>query len=446
MGVTVMRFYGRQAELKLLEESYKRIQQNAQMIVVTGRRRMGKTLLSLHYTENKPHLYLFVSKKSEPLLCQEFLDEIARTFTLPVIGAITQFKDIFALLLEIAKKQPFVLIIDEFQEFYHINPSVYSDIQRLWDLNKFESKIQLLFLGSIYSLMHKIFEESKEPLFGRPNRMIHLRPFSIKELSLILKEHAQPSLEVLFTYYMLTGGTPKYIDLFLSEKAFSFDEMIDFVLSENSPFLSEGKNLLIEEFGKEYGNYFSILELISAGKTSRGEIESILQKDVGGFLEKLEKDYFVISRYKPINAKPESELIKYKIKDHFLRFWFRYIYRNRSAVETGNFGYIKKVLENDLATFSGYTLEQFFQDLVANSHAYNLIGSYFEPDHTNEIDLVAINDLDKKMMIAEIKRNKKRIRLEELKAKAKKLLQAYPEYSVEYLGLSLEDALLFLGN
>ena len=98
--------------------------------------------------------------------------------------------------------------------------------------------------------------------------------------------------------------------------------MINFILSENSPFLNEGKNLLIEEFGKEYGNYFSILELMSLGKTSRSEIESVLQRDMGGFLEKLEKDYFVINRYKPINAKPESKLIKYKIKDHFLKFWF----------------------------------------------------------------------------------------------------------------------------
>ncbi len=441
--VTMMDFFGRKAELKLLEESYKRKDKSAQMVVITGRRRMGKTMLSLHYTQNKPHLYLFVAKKSEPLLCQEFITQITTQlpgFTIPVFGEITQFKDIFALLLEIAKKHPFVLIVDEFQEFYHINPSVYSDLQKLWDLNKFESKIQVLFLGSIHSLMHKIFEESKEPLFGRPDRMIHLRPFSIEDMSIILKDQHQESLEVLFNYYMLTGGTPKYIDLFLSEKAFSFDQIIDFVLSENSPFLSEGKNLLIEEFGKEYGTYFSILELISVGKTGRSEIESVLQKDVGGFLEKLEKDYFVINRYKPIHAKPESKLIKYKIKDHFLRFWFRYIYRNRTAVETGNFAYIRRVLENDISTFSGYTLEQFFQDLFANSHQYNQIGSYFEQDHTNEIDLVAINDLDKKMVIAEVKRNKKRIRLEELKQKAKKLLQSYPDYSVEYLALSLSDA------
>lgn len=292
--------------------------------------------------------------------------------------------------------------------------------------------------------MHKIFEGEKEPLFGRADRMIHLRPFTIKDLFSILKEHDHSGLEVLFHYYLFTGGTPKYIDLFLSEKAFSLQEMVNFVLSENSPFLNEGQNVLIEEFGKEYGNYFSLLELISMGKISRSEIESILQKDIGGFLEKLEKDYFVIKRYKPIQAKPESKLIRYKIRDHFLKFWFRFIYRNRSTVETGNFDYIKRVLEMNLTIYSSYVLEQFFQDLIAESHQYNQVGSYFESDHTNEIDLVAINDLDKKMLVAEVKRNKKKIRIEELKTKAKKLETFYPNYTTEFRSFSLEDADHFL--
>ncbi len=435
-----MDFYGRLAELKIIEASYSKINDTAQMIVVTGRRRMGKTFLSLHYSKDKPHLYLFVSKKTENLLCEEFIKQVKLVFDVPIFGEITQFKDLFAWLLELAKTKPFVLILDEFQEFYYINPSIYSDLQQLWDLHKFQSKIQVLFLGSVYSLMHKIFEGAKEPLFGRADRIINLRPFTIHELHSILKEHQHPELDVLFHYYLLTGGTPKYIDLFLSEKAFEIKEMIDFILSENSPFLNEGKNLLIEEFGKEYGNYFSILELISLGKTSRSEIESILEKDVGGFLEKLEKDYFVITRYRPINAKPESKLIKYKIRDHFLKFWFRFIYRNRSAVEIGNFDYIKKVLELNLSIFSGFTLEQFFQNLFAESHQYNKIGCYFESDHTNEIDLVAINDINKKIVIAEVKINKKKISIEKLKTKAKKLLTSYPDYSVDFLALSLEDA------
>lgn len=439
-----MKFYGRKKELKLLEDSYSRSKEKAQMIVITGRRRIGKTLLASHYAENKPHLYLFVSKKSETLLCQEFVKQIKHDLDWPVLGEFSKFRDIIALLLEIAKTKPFVLIVDEFQEFLNIEPSLYSDIQQLWDLNKFQSQIQVLFLGSVYSLMHKIFEDAKEPLFGRADRIIHLRPFSLKELHAILTEYRHDDVKSLFNYYLLTGGTPKYIDLFLTEKTFSFSAMIDFVFSEYSPFLDEGKNVLIEEFGKDYGNYFSILELISLGKTSRSEIESIMQKDIGGFLTKLEKVYSVIDRYRPINAKPESKLIKYKIKDNFLRFWFRFIYRNSSSVEAGNFDYIKRLLEINIQTYSGTTLEHFFHDLFVSSHQYNQVGYYFESDHTNEIDLVAINDLDKKLVMAEIKSNKKRIRLNELKAKAEKLLRGYPNYEVSFLALSLEDAKNYL--
>src|ERR1700733_3067711 len=115
MEVTVVDFYGRKQELLILGKSWERVDKKAQMVVITGRRRVGKTLLSIMYVADKPHLYLFVAKKSEPLLCQEFLKQIRDTFDYPVIGEITTFRDIFTLLLEIGKKQPFVLVIDEIQ-------------------------------------------------------------------------------------------------------------------------------------------------------------------------------------------------------------------------------------------------------------------------------------------------------------------------------------------
>jgi len=439
-----MKFFSRKAELKLLNEAYERVDQAGQMVVITGKRRIGKTYLSLHFASEKPHLYLFVSKKSEHLLCQEFVKQIQQNFDLPIFGEITQFKEIFALLLDIGKKRPYVLIIDEFQEFFQINPSIYSEIQQLWDLHKFESKVEVLFLGSVYSLMNKIFEDSKEPLFGRADRIIHLRPFPIKDIHAILTKEGDAALDTLFNYYLFTGGTPKYIDWLLSQKAFSYRDIVDFLLSEHSPFLDEGRNVLIEEFGKEYGNYFSILELIASGKTSRSEIESILEKEIGGFLEKLENDYGIIRKYRSIDAKPQSRNVRYKIKDHFLRFWFRFIHRNRSAIETGNFGYVQRDLEANFSMFSGPTLEQFFIDLFASSHQYNKIGSYFESDHTNEIDLVAINELDKKMVIAEVKKNKHKGSVKGLRYKSEKLLSSYKDYSVEYEVLSLEDASRFL--
>jgi len=439
-----MKFYNRRVELKELRVLYRQSVSQGRLTMLTGRRRVGKTLLSLEFAKKHKHLYFFVSRKTEQLLCEEYLIEIKNTFDVPVIGEIKTFKDIFRLLLEISFKEHFTLIIDEFQEFYRINPGVYADIQHLWDVNKRKSKMNLIFVGSVYSLMYKIFQDSKEPLFNRADRQLFIEPFSIKDIAAILKDNKSKSVKALFDYYVFTGGMPTYIDLLLTNKALSFNKMLDFILQQNSPFLDEGKNVLIEEFGKEYGTYFSILELISVGKTARTEIESVLERNVGGFLDRLEKNFAIISRHKPINAKPNSRAQKYKIQDNFLNFWFRFIYRNRSAIETGNFEYVKDIVRRDYTTYCGWILEKFFRELFAASGKFNKIGSYWGRNSQNEIDIVAINDMKKKIVIAETKFKKRKININALKEKSVQLLRAYPNYKSEFLALSFEDIETYL--
>jgi len=109
-----------------------------------------------------------------------------------------------------------------------------------------------------------------------------------------LREHNHYSAENLLTLKALTGGVPKYLEHFAGAGAFDLDTILDNFIAENSLFLEEGKHVLIEEFGRDYASYFAILELISVGKTSRGEIESVIQKSVGGYLDRLEKDYFIV--------------------------------------------------------------------------------------------------------------------------------------------------------
>ena len=241
--------------------------------------------------------------------------------------------------------------------------------------------------------------------------MIFLKPFSINTLSQILADSQILDGSTLFDWYVLTGGVPKYIESLMSNSDGSLDSMLQFMISEYSPFLEEGKQVLIEEFGKEYGTYFSVLELISRGKTSRREIESVMERNIGGFLNRLEEDYDLIDRVRPINAKPNASLVKYYLKDHFLRFWFRFIHRSWRAVEIGNFDYIRQVIRRDYQTYCGRLLEQFYQDLFAASGNYNRLGAYWEKKNLNEIDLVAINDAEKIIVMAEIKLNKERINL-----------------------------------
>jgi len=434
-----MKFYDRERELTELGKMEKQTSASARMTVLTGRRRVGKTSLALEFAQSRRHLYLFVSKKSEPLLCSEYLEDIQRQFDVPVVGEIKTFRDIFRLLLELSKKEPFTLIVDEFQEFLQVNPSVYSEIQHLWDINKGKCRLNLICIGSIYSLMHRIFEEKKEPLFGRADRILCLKPFPIRTIHEILGDHGVTGMKALFDCYVLTGGMPKYLDLLVANSALTFERMMAFVLQADSPLLNEGRNLLIEEFGKDYGTYFSILELISLGKTARTEMQSILEADIGGYLDRLENIFGIISRHKPINAKPNSRLQKYRITDNFLNFWFRFIYRNRSAVETGNFAYIRGVIQRDYSGHCGLFLEKCFHELLAEAGNYNRIGSYWERGNQNEIDLVALNDMKKTITLADIKLNKPKLSVEGLKHRAQGLLASYPRHQPEWLGLSVEN-------
>jgi AAA+ ATPase superfamily predicted ATPase len=434
-----MKFYNRKEELKELTAIYNQTSQGGRMTVLTGRRRVGKTLLATEFVRRKPHLYLFISKKSEPLLCEEFLGQIRQVFEIPVIGQVTQFKDIFQLILDLSTRKRFTLIIDEFQEFYTINPSVFSEIQHLWDRYKRKSKLNVIVVGSVYSLMNKIFQDSKEPLFNRADRQFFITPFSVQDIAAILNDYNQSSIHTIFNYYVITGGMPIYIDLLTTNKAFSFDAILDFVLHANSPLLYEGKNVLIEEFGKEYITYFSILSLIAAGKTSRPEIESILECNIGGYIDRLENDFAILSKFLPIDAIPGGRRMRYRIQDNFLNFWFRFIYRNMSAVETGNFNYIKEIVRRDYSAYSGILLEKMVRQLLASSQKYNKIGTWWDRKSENEIDIVAVNELKKYILFADVKLNENKINLEKLQKHSQAVLQSYPGYKVEYRGFCLNS-------
>jgi AAA+ ATPase superfamily predicted ATPase len=434
-----MKFYNREKELELLIKANKAKNQKSIMTMLIGRRRIGKTTLALQNYSNDPVLYFFVSKKDEHLLCEEFLDEISNKLNIKSFGKLSKFEELFEYLLEIAKTKTFTLIIDEFQEFFKINSSIYSSIQKYWDLNKDKTNMHFIACGSVYTLMKKIYEDNKEPLFGRADFKIDLKPFKVSVLKEILEDNNAYSNINLLDFYLFTGGVAKYIELFTLYKSFDQDTMIDSIIEPNSIFIDEGRNRLIEEFGKEYGTYFSILSLIASSKTSRSEIESILEKNISGHLTRLENDYNIIQSIKPITAKVNAKVQKYEIVDNFLSFWFRFIFKYQSLIEAENFDRLKEIIRRDISTFKGKFLEKLFIELLKEKQIYTKIGSYWERGNQNEIDIVAIDDIDKKLLICEVKLNKKRLNYNELVLKSQKLIHHYKNYKVEYKLLSLED-------
>jgi len=434
-----MKFYNRETELKILRTTENLSKESSVMTFITGRRRIGKTRLIKEAFKDRNLLYFFVSKKSEKLLCEEYSSIIENTLNTKVIGKLQSFKDVFEYIMMIGREKQINLALDEFQEFKNINPSVYSEIQNIWDSYKEKSKVNLVLSGSIYSIMHKIFEDKKEPLYGRADKKIILGPFDVNTLKRIYKDYEKFNPYDFISFYAITGGIAKYVELLCKQRALKFDKMIEMVIDDGSFFLNEGRDVLVDEFGKDYHIYFSILSLIASSKTSRSEIESILEKSVGGYLENLEKEYMLIKKMRPAFAKEKTKNVKYVIDDNFLNFWFRFIYKNSSAIEIKNFNYVRKYVKRDFNTFLGKILEKYFKEKLMLSDEFSYIGSYWDRKGENEIDIIALNEIEKRALLAEVKLDKSKINLKILKKKAEKVLPHLKGYKIEYKGFGLED-------
>ncbi|MDD4419823.1 MAG: ATP-binding protein [Bacteroides graminisolvens] len=438
-----MKFYNRTSEIaelqRIKEMAYN---DHSKLTVITGRRRIGKTSLILNALKDDVIVYLFVSRKSEADLCSSFCIEIERQLSV-FVPKMDSFTEVFRFLLEQGKNQKFTLVIDEFQEFININESVYSDIQNYWDQYRTSTNINFIVSGSIYSLMTKIFQDKKEPLFGRADAMIKLTPFTTTVLKEILSDYKPDyTNDELLALYTYTGGVPKYVELLVDNKALTISKMIKYICQSDSPFIDEGRNLLIQEFGKKYGNYFSILDAISSGMNTQSQIEAFMgEKSIGGQLNKLETVYEVIKKQRPLFAKEGSQTVRYEVSDNFLRFWFRYIERNRTLIELGNYEGLSRLINEDYPTYSGKTLELYFKQKMQESFEYRAIGSFWEPKGSqNEVDIVAISLDNKKAFVAEVKRQKKNFKPQLLETKIEVLkTKILNKYAIDWTCLDITD-------
>lgn len=438
-----MKFYDRENEMHMLHEIESATHEGSRMTVLVGRRRIGKTKLLIRASEGKPAVYFFVSRKSESILCSQFVEEAERELGMP-IGAYHRLADLLEHLMRLSQSMPFTLIIDEFQELLNIDASIIGDIQRVWDLNKDRSRINLLLSGSVYSMMHRIFEDNKEPLFSRASNIIHIHAFRTDVLKEILRDHnAHYTNEDLLALYSFTGGVAWYVELLMDARAFTYKKMVDAIFRENSLFINEGKNLLIEEFGKDYSVYFSILECIARGVNTRGEITAAVGlNEIGGYLSKLENSYSIIRQMRPIFSKASSKTVRYYIADNFLTFWFRFFHKYMGYIESGSIELLKQTFLRDYPTFSGTMLERYFRQKASESGRYTHIGNFWDRKGEHEIDLILANELDKTVKVGEVKRQAKNISPTLLQDKADYFLTRHPQlqsYRMELFQLDLQD-------
>lgn len=449
------KFYDREHEMSQLHAMQRQAYEDySRFVVLTGRRRVGKTSLVYRLMEetkdDAPGLYFFVGRKTEATLVRTFCEEARTKLDEYVPEGIMTFRSLLQLLLEIGKRRKFTLFIDEFQEFDNVNPEVFSDVQELWDRYKKDTKVCLIVSGSIFRMMEKIFKDEGQPLFGRDDCTIRLQPFSTVTLREILSDYKPDyTNEDLLALWTITGGVARYIEILMNNRCTSMKKMLHFVCgSGDSYFIEEGRSVLIQEFGKQYGTYFSIMDQIAHGDVTQSEIEAALGvKSLGGQLKVLEEKYGIIKKKRPVGAKEGSQTVRYEIGDNFFRFWFRYVHRYSSLIEIGNLPALEKIMVDDYTTFSGTALERWFRQQMKESHRYKVIGGWWQSGGTNakgnsdefEIDIVA-ETLEGDVEAYEVKRNPQKYSPTRLREKVVQMQRhLYRGREVKITGLSMEE-------
>lgn len=438
-----MKFYGREKEIAYLRDVRKKSEKTARFTVVTGRRRVGKTQLVQRAMGDRPYLYFYIGRKSEKDLCSGFQALMTTVLGIPVVGAAERFEDLAAVIFAEAEKRQITLVIDEFQDFTRVNPSVFSTLADLWDRYEKTAKLNLIVCGSINRLMRKIFTDDREPLYGRNTGSIKVAPFRISVLKRILADHAPGyKPDDLLALWTFTGGVARYVQRLMDDDATTRKEMIRCIFSEGSSFLDEGLSLLVQEFGRDYETYFSILSAIASGDTEHSQIKNAVGTEVGAHLARLETEYSLIRRRVPAFASSGSRNSHYEIDDCFFRFWFRFIFKYQHLIELGRFEQLQDFVTRDFDVFSGYALERYFYWKFIEDTSYGKMDAWWDRKGENEIDLVCEDERSRKLAFYEIKRDSERIDLGRLKLKAKAFLEKNPslaDRSLSYRGLSLED-------
>ena len=431
MATEKQSFYDRKDELLSLNEKYGEITKHGKgaMLALYGRRRVGKTELIKKFMENKtdcPRLYLYVDLAEEKVLLDAFTRAIFEQLNETVV--FREFNDFFKYIIEKSKKECFILAIDEFQRFNGIAPHIITSMQKHWDNTLKNEKIMILLVGSSIGMMQKITESKSGALYGRATK-IKISPFKYRDYRMMFSDLGE---EEKVTRYAVFGGTPYYL-----EKTKRFDETLkaidELVLKKNGELSEEPKTLMEYENVRIHAKYNSILQSISAGKEIMKEINDytkISTTTLPPYINKLEMLLDLIEKNDPLLGK--ERLKRYKIKDHFFRFWYKFISESQSALGVGNKELVFNKIKADLNGYVGKAFEDIAKELLITYNGkeikgmkinFDSIGSWWDKKG-NEIDIIAHNRKERTLLVGEVKWANKPVEIsdfESLIAKSKLL-------------------------
>lgn len=401
------KFINRESEMNTLQIEYER--EESSFVVIYGRRRVGKTALINHFCRDKDSIYFLATEESE----SENRDSLKRLVgehlgnTLLINARVSRWEDIFEVLANRADKDKrLILVLDEFQYLGKANKAFPSVLMGIWDHLLKDSNIMLILCGSLINMMTTQVLSYDSPLYGRRTAQIWLGQIPFENYH---EFYPELSFADLIERYAVTGGVPKYVELF-SEHTDIYTAIQNRILSKNSFLYAEPEFLLQKEVA-EVGSYFSILKTIAAGNHKLGKIATTLevpQTRLTTYLKTL-MDLDLVGREVPVTEEnpSKSKLGLYFIKDNFISFWFQFIYPYKSLIESDQEKFVmKKIRQNFIDNHVSYVYEdvcrrQIWQ-LLDRGISINRAGRWWGSGDV-EIDVVAYDSAGEDIVFGECK-------------------------------------------
>jgi hypothetical protein len=406
-----MKFINREKELALLEEYFTNSKKKLFPAFIYGIRRVGKTRLIRRFARGRSEAYFFVnSQKNSSILLREFESELREKLKLPNYVKLDTWESFFTFLVN--SKELEIIIFDEFQNFLKVDKSVYGTLQKVIDQNEDKPKL-LLFSGSAVGLIRKVFEDNKEPLFGRAKGQLILKQLPFPECRKMLGAVGIKDITEAVRFYSVFGGVPRYYVL-IEDYGFAganLDSILErFFFHENAVLEKEVPNILTLELGTRKATYYSICQAIATGHTKMSEIASYLNTHsigISPFLDELVNRFELIEKRDPITRENSKEAI-YLLKNNIFQFWFRFLHPRQSLYEIGDFKTLNSIVSQGLNSFMGRGFEQICREWVVDMNLqehlpfrFQEIGNWWHKD--KEIDIIALNRKQGQVLFGEVK-------------------------------------------
>ena len=402
------RFIDRIEEMETLEQEYAK--EGSSLVIVYGRRRVGKTTLISEFIKDKNTLFFLASEESEVQNRNAFKEKVAdfTDNTLLKDVQVSNWDMLFKVLVDTKYDSKPIIVIDEFQYIGKTNPAFPSVFQRIWEELLKNQSIMVILCGSLISMMVSQTLAYNSPLYGRRTAQICLKQIPFKYYrEFFPNKTEQECIEM----YSVTGGVPKYIESFAMER--DIYEAIDKHVLKKSSYLYDEPNFLLQQEVSEIGSYFSIIKTIAAGNSKLSAIAGVLEAkatSVSKYLKTL-MDLDILEREVPVTEDNPDKCKRglYRIKDNYLRFWFAFVYPNKSFLESGHSEIVMQKIKNSLIkNQTSFVYEDVCKEKMWELNAggawpfhFSKIGRYW--DSNTEIDVMALDPEDNNMIVGECK-------------------------------------------